>query len=353
MDVPGDKTCRNWQRPACPGPGLTPSRPVLAAPSRAGWQSWRSRPKAPRRGCGVRGRAPTPSGISSTRSKTPGTSWTPCTRSQSMVSWHQLWPSLLGAGVTPVLPSSAACAMLLGCCSRHPLTAESWLRLRGSCRTLPQWDQPLYFCSAAIIEHVRDGSVVRALLLPDYYLVTVMLSGIKVRLGRQPRPLAGMLSTPLCSEFPLEFAPSFIVHPPRRLLALVQVCGGCTGTCLLPRLPGSRGWGREGWRQGYSCLVARCVILHAPSSNRLVAARGCVHADAGCHRGDGSRFGLGRYQCHAARPTSSPSSGLSDVLQGFPGRWVSGRPCSAAMGWHRGGCWCVDRRAWPPDMAGG
>ncbi|KAG9489774.1 hypothetical protein GDO78_005619 [Eleutherodactylus coqui] len=31
----------------------------------------------------------------------------------------------------------------------------------------------------AIIEHVRDGSVVRALLLPDYYIVTVMLSGIK------------------------------------------------------------------------------------------------------------------------------------------------------------------------------
>ncbi|KAM9311355.1 staphylococcal nuclease domain-containing protein 1 [Gastrophryne carolinensis] len=31
----------------------------------------------------------------------------------------------------------------------------------------------------AVIEHVRDGSVVRALLLPDYYLVTVMLSGIK------------------------------------------------------------------------------------------------------------------------------------------------------------------------------
>lgn len=33
---------------------------------------------------------------------------------------------------------------------------------------------------SAIIEHVRDGSVVRALLLPDYYLVTVMLSGVKV-----------------------------------------------------------------------------------------------------------------------------------------------------------------------------
>uniref|UniRef100_A0A671LCW0 Staphylococcal nuclease domain-containing protein 1 n=1 Tax=Sinocyclocheilus anshuiensis TaxID=1608454 RepID=A0A671LCW0_9TELE len=31
----------------------------------------------------------------------------------------------------------------------------------------------------SIIEHVRDGSMLRALLLPDYYLVTVMLSGIK------------------------------------------------------------------------------------------------------------------------------------------------------------------------------
>lgn len=38
----------------------------------------------------------------------------------------------------------------------------------------------LFFSLKAIIEHVRDGSVVRALLLPDYYLVTVMLSGVKV-----------------------------------------------------------------------------------------------------------------------------------------------------------------------------
>lgn len=36
------------------------------------------------------------------------------------------------------------------------------------------------FLPPAIIEHVRDGSVVRALLLPDHYLVTVMLSGVKV-----------------------------------------------------------------------------------------------------------------------------------------------------------------------------
>lgn len=37
------------------------------------------------------------------------------------------------------------------------------------------------FYHSAIIEHVRDGSVVRALLLPGHHLVTVMLSGIKVR----------------------------------------------------------------------------------------------------------------------------------------------------------------------------
>ncbi|KAL0963016.1 hypothetical protein UPYG_G00348450 [Umbra pygmaea] len=47
-------------------------------------------------------------------------------------------------------------------------------------------ENPRYFVDSmhqkpvnAVIEHVRDGSVVRALLLPDYYLVTVMLSGIK------------------------------------------------------------------------------------------------------------------------------------------------------------------------------
>lgn len=203
-------------------------------------------------------------------------------------------------------------AVLFGCCSRHPLAAESCLRLRGSRRAPLQQDRPLCFCSAAIIEHVRDGSVVRALLLPDYYLVTVMLSGIKVRLGRCPLSLAGTLSSPLCTEFLLAFAPSFTAHPPRHLLATVQAYR------YLPRLPS-----REGWRQGYGCLVARRVILRAPSSNRLVAARGCVRAGAGCHHGDGKRFGLGRYQLRAARPGSS---GLSDPLQGSPGRWVSGGP---------------------------
>lgn len=69
-------------------PGLTAAS-APAAPSRAGWPSWRNKPRVPRRGCGARGRAPTPSGTSSTPSKTPGTSWTPCTRSLSTVRCHQ------------------------------------------------------------------------------------------------------------------------------------------------------------------------------------------------------------------------------------------------------------------------
>lgn len=32
----------------------------------------------------------------------------------------------------------------------------------------------------AIIEQVRDGSTIRAFLLPDFYYITLMLSGIKV-----------------------------------------------------------------------------------------------------------------------------------------------------------------------------
>uniref|UniRef100_A0A8C3J248 TNase-like domain-containing protein n=1 Tax=Calidris pygmaea TaxID=425635 RepID=A0A8C3J248_9CHAR len=60
------------------------------APSRADWPSWRNKPRVPRRGCGARGRAPTPSGTSSTPSRTPATSWTPCTRSRSTVSWLHL-----------------------------------------------------------------------------------------------------------------------------------------------------------------------------------------------------------------------------------------------------------------------
>ena len=35
----------------------------------------------------------------------------------------------------------------------------------------------------AVIEHVRDGSTVRAFLLPDFYHVTVMMSGVRVSIS--------------------------------------------------------------------------------------------------------------------------------------------------------------------------
>ena len=35
----------------------------------------------------------------------------------------------------------------------------------------------------AVIEHVRDGSTVRAFLLPTFQYVTVMMSGVKVSAG--------------------------------------------------------------------------------------------------------------------------------------------------------------------------
>ena len=35
---------------------------------------------------------------------------------------------------------------------------------------------------SAIIENVRDGSTVRAFLLPDYHHITLMMSGVKVRM---------------------------------------------------------------------------------------------------------------------------------------------------------------------------
>ncbi len=33
----------------------------------------------------------------------------------------------------------------------------------------------------AVIEHVRDGTTVRTLLLPDFHHITLMLSGVRVR----------------------------------------------------------------------------------------------------------------------------------------------------------------------------
>ncbi|XP_037069831.1 LOW QUALITY PROTEIN: staphylococcal nuclease domain-containing protein 1-like [Pollicipes pollicipes] len=55
---------------------------------------------------------------------------------------------------------------------------------------------------SAVIEHVRDGSTMRAFLLPDMYHVTVMLSGVRcptVRLGPDGKPDQA-LAEPYCEE---------------------------------------------------------------------------------------------------------------------------------------------------------
>lgn len=36
----------------------------------------------------------------------------------------------------------------------------------------------------AVVEHVRDGSTIRAFLLPDFYHITLMISGIRVSFVR-------------------------------------------------------------------------------------------------------------------------------------------------------------------------
>lgn len=41
-------------------------------------------------------------------------------------------------------------------------------------------DKQNYKPVKAIIEHVRDGSTVRAFLLPDFQHITLMISGIRV-----------------------------------------------------------------------------------------------------------------------------------------------------------------------------
>ena len=35
----------------------------------------------------------------------------------------------------------------------------------------------------AVVEHVRDGSTIRAFLLPDFYHITLMVSGVRVNIN--------------------------------------------------------------------------------------------------------------------------------------------------------------------------
>lgn len=215
MDVPGDKTCRNRRRPPA---WSHPVSSCPCSPEQSRLAELEEQAKSAKKGMWSEGTG------SHTIRDLKYTIENPRHFVDSMHQKPVNGKLALGTGVAlssilrhlPVrglggwLPAPRCWGAVPSTLSLRRME-ESRLRLRSSRRAPPRQDRPLCcFCSAAIIEHVRDGSVVRALLLPDYYLVTVMLSGIKVRFGRWPRPRQ------TCSALP--FAASSLLNLRRRSL---------------------------------------------------------------------------------------------------------------------------------------
>ena len=85
--------------------------------------------------------------------------------------------------------AAGVCSLDSVCVSMEQLK-QSWLWvvsvgtvLRVNTTVCQYWIVNSLYCLyfAAVIEHVRDGCTVRAFLLPKFDYVTVMLSGVKVR----------------------------------------------------------------------------------------------------------------------------------------------------------------------------
>ena len=109
-----------------------------------------------------------------------------------------IWKSLVGGGgrvqqiciLQSIIRTAAGVCSLDSVCVSMEQLQQSWLWV-VSAGTVLQVNSTvcqywivnslyrLYF--AAVIEHVRDGCTVRAFLLPKFDYVTVMLSGVKVR----------------------------------------------------------------------------------------------------------------------------------------------------------------------------
>uniref|UniRef100_A0A8C3L986 Staphylococcal nuclease and tudor domain containing 1 n=1 Tax=Chrysolophus pictus TaxID=9089 RepID=A0A8C3L986_CHRPC len=118
----------------------------------------------------------------------------------------------------------------------------------------------------AIIEHVRDGSVVRALLLPDYYLVTVMLSGIKCPTFKREAD---------ATEVPEPFAAEAKFFTESRLLQrdvqiVLESCHNqnILGTILHP-VSGAGGRGAVGWDGELVVAVGLSVKSTVPQDGFL------------------------------------------------------------------------------------
>ncbi|NWU86576.1 SND1 protein, partial [Onychorhynchus coronatus] len=129
----------------------------------------------------------------------------------------------------------------------------------------------------AIIEHVRDGSVVRALLLPDYYLVTVMLSGIKCPTFKREAD-APEVPEPFAAEAKF-FTESRLLQ--RDVQIVLESCHNqnILGTILHPA-SGSQGLGRGRngnitellLKEGFARCVDWSIAVYTRGADKLRAA---------------------------------------------------------------------------------
>ncbi|NWS19650.1 SND1 protein, partial [Pachyramphus minor] len=129
----------------------------------------------------------------------------------------------------------------------------------------------------AIIEHVRDGSVVRALLLPDYYLVTVMLSGIKCPTFKREAD-APEVPEPFAAEAKF-FTESRLLQ--RDVQIVLESCHNqnILGTILHPASgAGGPGRGRNGnitellLKEGFARCVDWSIAVYTRGADKLRAA---------------------------------------------------------------------------------
>ncbi|NWT79314.1 SND1 protein, partial [Lanius ludovicianus] len=127
----------------------------------------------------------------------------------------------------------------------------------------------------AIIEHVRDGSVVRALLLPDFYLVTVMLSGIKCPTFKREAD-APEVPEPFAAEAKF-FTESRLLQ--RDVQIVLESCHNqnILGTILHPA-SGAGGTSRNGnitellLREGFARCVDWSIAVYTRGADKLRAA---------------------------------------------------------------------------------
>ncbi|KAG8576651.1 hypothetical protein GDO81_009920, partial [Engystomops pustulosus] len=122
----------------------------------------------------------------------------------------------------------------------------------------------------AIIEHVRDGSVVRALLLPDYYIVTVMLSGIKCPTFKRNEE-GKEVPEPFAAEAKF-FTESRLLQRDVQIILESSHNQNILGTILHPNGNITELLLKEGFAQGFARCVDWSIAVYTQGSEKLRAA---------------------------------------------------------------------------------